>query len=244
MVRVLSEKGTYFHCTDSVEPWGIQGELPPYHISRDPLITVTLLGLFFLLCMLWGRSRSLLILQLKNTFLPRHRSEQPNEAGNDHLSLPLYLLNSIVTLAVLVYHLKLTTLPLFPFMPGYLLLGATALAITAYGMVKMCLYLAVDWVFLDGINNYKHHQAILWIFTFEGLSLYPLICLSIYADFSPSLTLLAASFVIIFCKMIQFYKGVKIFFSNFFGLLLNILYFCTLELIPLLIIVKVVVDIN
>ena len=73
----------------------------------------------------------------------------------------------------------------------------------------------------------------LFITAMEGLLLTPFVLLHIFGDLSLQITLIGVAFVIILAKILTFYKCYLIFFQRFGAILQIFLYFCALEMIPL-----------
>ena len=81
----------------------------------------------------------------------------------------------------------------------------------------------------------------LFIAAMEGIVLFPLVLLLSYFDLSMESAIIYMAIVLILVKILTFYKCFVIFFRRNSGLLQNILYFCALELTPLLILAGLMV---
>ena len=69
----------------------------------------------------------------------------------------------------------------------------------------------------------------------EGIMLFPAILFQSYFEASPQFIVIYAVFVVVLVKIFTFYKCFVIFFRKNGLFLQIILYFCTLEIIPLLV---------
>ena len=66
----------------------------------------------------------------------------------------------------------------------------------------------------------------------------------VYFDLSFTNLIIIGSIILIFTKMLMFYKWIKLFFHQFGDLFLLILYFCALEIVPCLLLYQGMVRIN
>ena len=71
-----------------------------------------------------------------------------------------------------------------------------------------------------------------------------MVLLTVYTDVADGIWVPLVLGLVIFAKILMFYKWLKVFFSKMYGLLYLIVYFCALELIPTLMIYQVLVQIN
>ena len=77
-------------------------------------------------------------------------------------------------------------------------------------------------------------KAMLFLSAVEGVSLFPLVMLQSYFDISVQSAIIYAAVVLILVKILTIYKGFVIFFRQNGAVLQIILYFCALEIIPIL----------
>ena len=70
--------------------------------------------------------------------------------------------------------------------------------------------------------------------SFEGVLLFPLVLLQIYFSLSLQAAFVYALIVVLFVKMLTLYKSYTIFFKRIAVSLQIILYFCALEMIPMM----------
>ena len=114
----------------------------------------------------------------------------------------------------------------------------------AYFALKMLVYWLVNNVFFGRRKSVRWLKQLLVVTSVEGIALFPLVMLQSYFDLSIQKAVIYVIFVIVVSKIMLLYKSFVMFFrhKNFF--LQIILYFCALEIMPLLslggILVKVV----
>ena len=68
----------------------------------------------------------------------------------------------------------------------------------------------------------------------QGVLLFPMLTLQIYFDFSAENSIIYISVVLFLNKILTFYKSFQIFFKGNGLYLQTFLYFCALEIVPLL----------
>ena len=66
----------------------------------------------------------------------------------------------------------------------------------------------------------------------------------VYFDLSLTNLVIIGSIILIFTKILMFYKWIKLFFHQFSGLFLLILYFCALEIVPCLLLYQGMIQMN
>ena len=116
----------------------------------------------------------------------------------------------------------------------YQLIGIYFGAFAGYFLLKMLFYGGVNWVFFDKKKNEQWNRSQLFIFSIEGVALFPLVMLQVYFDLSMKSAVIYAVIVIILVKILSFYKCYDIFFRRLGVFLQIILYYCALEIIPML----------
>ena len=101
-------------------------------------------------------------------------------------------------------------------------------------LVRMLLYTIVNNIFSTNKKNLQFQRSILLITSLEGLALFPLVLLLAYFHFSLQNAIIYTLTIVILAKILTFYKSFTIFFYQKGGFLQIILYFCALEMIPLM----------
>ena len=100
--------------------------------------------------------------------------------------------------------------------------------------MKALLYTGVNLVFFDSKKNEQWLRTTLFLNGAIGVFLFPAVMLLTYFDVSPKTIIYYLIIVLVFVKILTFYKCSAIFFRQNVLYLQIILYFCTLEIIPLL----------
>ena len=100
-------------------------------------------------------------------------------------------------------------------------------------------YTIVNLVFYDKHLNLFWMKILLFIGASQGMLLFPGILLVAYFNLPLKNTAFYLCFILIFTEILTIYKGWNIFFRQNGGFLQFFLYFCTLEIVPLLSLVAV-----
>ena len=106
--------------------------------------------------------------------------------------------------------------------------------IAVYFIVKLILYSFVNNVFFDNKKNVQWIKSQMFLESIEGMALFPSVMLYAYFDVSIGNTLIYLAFIVALVKLLTFYKCYSIFFGKISAFLQIILYFCALEMIPLI----------
>lgn len=83
-------------------------------------------------------------------------------------------------------------------------------------------------------KNDQWAKAWLFLTAIEGVLFFPALLLEVYFALSLQTAVIYGAILVIIVKLLSFYKCNTIFFKHNGGIVQNILYFCALELMPLL----------
>ena len=103
-----------------------------------------------------------------------------------------------------------------------------------YYLLKAMLYTIVNWVLFDGKRNKQWIRSFLFISSAEGILMFPIMMMKGYFDIPIESAAIYVAIVLTIIKILTFYKCFIIFFSRIVVKLQIILYFCALEMVPLL----------
>lgn len=113
-----------------------------------------------------------------------------------------------------------------------ILLGIFIGVMIVYMLVKWGIYSFVNWIFFDKTRNMLWVNSYFFIIIWLGLVLLPVILLSVYFSLLPPTSFLLIALAVFLAKILLFYKCFSNFFQRIHGLFHLILYFCTLEILP------------
>ncbi len=215
---------------------GVAGDPVPYTIRNDNMITSILLVCFILVLIGLSKTGRLIVRQTKG-FFNEHRKHtaEYTETTNEYRFQFFLVLQSCLLLSLLafIYTHELVDTTFF-IMPIYLQLTIFFGIFVAYFSLRTLLYWIVNSVFFDKSSNTVWLRSLLFITSVEGLALFPLVVIFSYIELPLIYGIFYLCFVIIIVKILLFYKCfVTFFLHKVFGLQI-FLYFCALEIIPLL----------
>lgn len=226
-------KDTLFHPELPGGRQGVAGDPVPYTIAGDNVITSILLGCFILACFAFAQSQRFIARQAKQLFYqPREGTTDMVETSNEVRFQFFFVLQTCLLLGIGYYFQVRATEDTFT-VGQYRMIGLYTGVVAAYFVVKAALYAVTNWVFFEKKRNDQWFKAFLFLFSAEGVLLFPVILLVAYFGLSVQTAITYALVVVSMVKMLAFYKCYLIFFKRIGAILQNILYFCALEVIPL-----------
>ena len=213
--------------------YGVAGEPVPYTIKNDDLLTGLLLFSFLLIVFTFAHSSTFLVRQFKD-FFRNPRGENNTETGTE-IKVQLVFVALTCVMCSLLYFFYAKTWIADTYIPSseYTLLGIFGLVFIGYFLLKFALYSFINKIFLDREVNKKILTSNLFIVSLEGVALFPIVLLVAYFSLSPQNAALYCVLVVVFVKILTFYKTNSIFFKQNADVLQIILYFCALEIVPL-----------
>ena len=228
-------KDSLFHPELPGGRYGVAGDPVPYTVQRDNVIISLLLLLFVLATIAFSNSRHFVVRQTKNFFSTNREgmTEITETAVEIRFQAFLTFLNSLL-LSILFYFYTLNFIGETFLLDSQYHLIAIFLGMTVvYYLVKTMLYAIVNNVFFDGKKNRQWMRSFLFITSIEGVSLFPLVVVWTFFDISIQNAVIYVVIVISIVKILELFKCFLIFFRQNVVKLQIILYFCTLEIIPM-----------
>lgn len=214
---------------------GVAGDPVPYTVRADNSLTILLLFCFVLFIVSLAHSKHILAKHLKDFFWPTGYDHDSNESGGElRFMVFLSLVNALV-LAISSY--LLTTDIVGPNAiagSGVMLIGVLFASFTAYYCLKWLVATIVNLTFFGVKKSLQWMTLQLQVTALQGVLLFPILALQIYFDFSTKNALLYIGIVLFLNKILTFYKSYQIFFRGNGLYLQTFLYFCSLEIAPML----------
>ena len=214
---------------------GVSGVLAPYAVSNDNVIAAMLLGCFVMAMVAFSLSRNFIERQVKSFFHVSRSKESMVEADGE-LRFQTILVAQTSLLFSILYYFFVHELRTGKLSSGSQLgaIGCFFCVFIAYFLFKNLIYGFVNWVFFDRKNNGQWRRMQVFLSSLEGVLLFPIVLLQVYFSLSLQAAMIYTLFVILFIKMLAFYKSYTIFFKRMGASLQILLYFCALELMPLM----------
>ena len=225
---------------------GFKGMPIPYSPKLDDGITILLLCCFFISAYVLSRSRKFLVQLMKDFLLNRERTSIfAATTAADMRYMLLLILQTCVLGAVCTFNYLIDVRPeLGERIPPYILLGVYLAIALLYLFWKWVTYSFLGWIFFDGNRTSLWMESYSTLLYYLGFALFPFALFLVYFDLSLLATVIIGLFLMFFTKILMFYKWIKLFCNNLYGVFLLILYFCALEIIPCFIVYRGVLQVN
>ena len=233
------------HAVQEVDS-GFEGTPISYSPRTDDAIALTLLACFFLSSIALARGKKFLSQQVKDFVLHRERTSifDSSTAADVRYLLVLVLQTCVLSGITFLNYFHDTCPALMDHVSSLLLLGIYVGFCLAYFLLKWLLYMFLGWTFFDKNKTNVWLESYSALIYYVGFALFPFVLFLVYFDLSLTNLVIIGSIILIFTKILMFYKWIKLFFHQFSGLFLLILYFCALEIVPCLLLYQVLVQIN
>lgn len=217
-------------------PLGMAGDPVPYRFQNDDFVTTAILLSFFLVVWTIVRSRRFLSQAIKDFFYEaRERDNLFASRTESELRGEVFLVFQTCFLhAILFFGYTQMAMPdVFVQVSPYKILGTVLGVCGLYYLSKIILYRWVNSVFFAPWQVRRWNETYLLGILAIGTTFFPISLLFVYFDVPAEQLILPTLIVLLIVKLCLLYKSYRIFFSNRWGFVHIILYFCTLEILPL-----------
>lgn len=233
------------HAVQEVDS-GFEGTPISYSPRTDDAIALTLLVCFFLSSIALARGKKFLSQQVKDFVLHRERTSifDSSTAADVRYLLVLVLQTCVLSGITFLNYFHDTCPALMDHVSSLLLLGIYVGFCLAYFLLKWLLYMFLGWTFFDKNKTNIWLESYSALIYYVGFALLPFVLFLVYFDLSLTNLVIIGSIILIFTKILMFYKWIKLFFHQFSGLFLLILYFCALEIVPCLLLYQGMIQMN
>lgn len=224
----------YFHPSLGVDHQGVAGDPMPYNPASDDLITGLIVGCFLLFMIALSKNLHFFIEQAKNFFyVPKGPTYDSSPTYEFRFQLFMVLLTSLL-LGVLYYFYANVYAGGSFLLSGPLMLAVYVGIFLAYYALKFILYVIVNITFFGSKKNLQYIHSFLFLISLLGALLFPLVLVVVYFNVTVQTAIVYTTVLFVFVKLLLAYKTYIIFFRSFGGILQLFLYFCTLEVMPVL----------
>ena len=233
------------HAVQEVDS-GFEGTPISYSPRTDDAIALTLLVCFFLSSIALALGKKFLSQQEKDFVLHRERTSifDSSTAADVRYLLVLVLQTCVLSGITFLNYFHDTCPALMDHVSSLLLLGIYVGFCLAYFLLKWLLYMFLGWTFFDKNKTNIWLESYSALIYYVGFALFPFVLFLVYFDLSLTNLVIIGSIILIFTKILMFYKWIKLFFHQFSGLFLLILYFCALEIVPCLLLYQGMIQMN
>lgn len=224
---------------------GVAGTPIPYAIAHDNLITSLLLGCFIIAMFTMARTRAFITRQIKSFYYISHeQANQLTETSGEVWFLLFMGLQTCLLFAIIYINYVRERMGDTFIIEQYQMVGMFTFIVATYFLIRSILYWLTGWVFFSKKKNVQWQRSSLFLISAEGMLLFPIVILLTYFNITMKSVMIYAFFIVIFIKILSFYKLYVIFFKRK-GIFLQIfLYFCALEIVPLFVIGGLLLIIN
>jgi hypothetical protein len=228
-------KDTLFHPELPGGRSGVAGDPIPYNIHNDSVITSILLGFFILMVIAYANTHEFVVRQLKKFFyVPNEGVQDMAETGTElRVQLFMVLLNCVLLSLLYYFYVIHFVSDSFILKSQYLLIAIYMVMMVCYFIAKWLIYKIVNTIFFGSKINRHWLKTYLFISSMEGVVFLPAVLLQTYFDMTEKNVVIYFIIVLIFVKLLTFFKCYVAFFRRNVVKLQIILYFCALEMVPL-----------
>lgn len=232
-------------CTGEVHP-GLKGTPIPYRLSADNGLTALLFLCFLFSSYVFFNGKKFLLQQLKDFVYVRERGNLfDNSTAADFRYRLLLFLQTTILIGICSFNYFHDLKPdLLQEYPSFIVFAANISVCILYYFLKWLLYSFLGWTFFDKSIITIGLESYFTILYYLGFALFPFVLLLVYFDLGNQILLPLLLLLIIFAKILIFYKWIQLFFSNLYGLFCLIVYFCALEIMPCFILCRALAEVN
>ncbi len=226
---------TLFHPELPGGRYGVAGDPVPYSVHSDNVITSLLLFCFIMAVIAFSKTKDFVVRQIKHFFYQAQGNTTEVSETTNEISFQLFLgALTALLLALLYYFYALRFVgSTYVLSSPYHLIFIFLAIILIYFMLKIAIYTITNLIFFDSKRNIQWLKTFLFIQSAEGVLLYPAVIIWAYIGMMERNVIIYAVFVIILVKILTFYKSFVIFFRRNVVSLQIFLYFCALEIVPI-----------
>ena len=233
---------TLLHNEVPYHPFGFAVTATPFRLSYDGWS-----GLLLLIFLLFAVS---LVLRLRKKFHELFRGVFFPTSSNTKVTVtsdPLRYSTRLLaicllslTAAMVTFAYVLHDIGYYPFSnPPYILFVFFFFLWLVYFVLKRLMSGFVNWIFFCRKKIFTWQRANTFLFVAEAIFFLVLAIAVMFLPIPPSNMLLLALFFVAFVKIVLLFRTYQIFFSKIYGILHLIVYFCTLELMPLFVLQQI-----
>ena len=214
-----------------------EGELGtprPYSVQHDDVLTLLLLVCSVSLLVVIGSSIRIVKSQFKAFFFSSASDDYDQPAGISPILFFLCTMTCITVALCSFIYVNDGIEGFFVIDSSIAIVGIFFAAATIYFLLKWFLYGLANNVLFGGKKSLQWSHAFFFITALEGLLLFPLPLGMVFFGLAVEKGIYYFTFVLILSKILTFFKSQSIFFRQKILFLQNFLYFCALEMTPLL----------
>lgn len=241
-LKFFSDQNSFFKddtlfCAEmSVGRQGIAGDPIPYMQSHDDIITSLLLVFAIIVMLVMSYSWQFFAAQLKNIFTPfKEESLKDRLTSTEHSFLLFLSLQYGVLLSLLYFdYTQKNISDTFVLPTEYHVMAVYLGVIGGYLVLRNVVEYWVNITFFEQLRANAFFQFSLNMSALSGIILLPALFVHVYFGIDVEYVLCYVLFIVIFVKIVTLYQTYRIFFEKNKIKLQIFLYFCMLEILPIM----------
>lgn len=213
---------------------GMLGTPLPFSLGSNDAVAVATIVSFAVMVIALSVCGHFFLHNLKALFLPGVRMSESVASVELRSLLSLLSLNCLF-LGFLCFFIVDRVMGPGAFAGQELLaIGVFVVVFVAYSLIKCMCQSCVNMVFFGGKNNLHWLHTFLIVSSLQSVLLFPLVLSVVYFDVVFEKTTIVFLFILFLTKILTFCREWSIFFRQEGGLIQTFVYFCTLEIVPML----------
>lgn len=238
---------TYYVIGRRLPDHGMQSDIRGYEAGNDSMITGGLILMFIIGASIFARFRWVLLYKIKEFFSDKRKYSEDNinTNSNDITSSLIMTCISAVSAGVISFNYMADTAASMPYgRPPYEIIGYVTAGCILYFGIKCALYTFINNIFFKKEDCKKWLTSYLLIASLSAFASYPLALASVFMNISIQEMSICILFLLILCKILLLFKLFTNFKIHKHGISLIFLYFCAVEIMPILIILHAIETTN
>lgn len=232
----------YWHPELPAREVGFRCQTLPYRVSSDSHLACTALLCLVMLVYMLLRYGSEMRSKIRDFFLPariRQSHRQGLSTAQGLLSMPYVCLMLSMMGCMGISVLEEDSLNLLPNTTDRLAVQGFYMASWLfYFFIKVNSYAFINWIFFDKQARHEWHDTLFLILTLEAVLVFPIVMFMVFQPAWTQTAVWCALSVITLTRLLLLYKTGNVFSVKIYGTLHLIVYFCTLEVAPLWVTLK------
>ena len=235
---------SYYKIGRGLPDHGIPMVEQSYSASKDDILIAGGLILFLIMALIVYYRRANMLHRLKDFFSSKRTYSEENVNENSSSIYSVFFLMSIIALSLsLVLFDYIAKKEGFSTVLGipYWIFAAGYVVLMSFIYIKAWLYTLVNWTFFDYESSKKWITGYMFLTSLMAYLIFPLSVIVVLVEDSREIVTFCFAILFIIYELLLFFKLIVNFETKKYGYLLIFLYFCSVELIPTLIMSRITI---
>ena len=226
----------YYSAGKGLPDHGVPMAERSYTLGGDRNVLLAVVFVFVVVALTLYHSRLLLAFRLKKYFTSKriYSDENVNDNRNEVLINLVVVCVGAFSQSLLLYHClsEVVTFPSYYEKP-YWIIGFGTLMFFVFVYLRAVIYQIVNWTFFDHERIRRWINGFFLVTELEAYAFYVVALMSVFPHFDVKSVIISSILIVFVYELLLLYKLIVNFTNNFYGVLLIILYFCSVELMPI-----------